>query len=370
MSDTSDRWTRRDLLNGVLAALAVSPASVAEAKSGFYGLQGEWDVDPQVQQFWNDLGKTRKDRQDLSGDHSATKRGSKPVMTDPGRAPIFFFATDPSDSTTWQRANKVDRSRLLSADSAKNPKGDVTLQLRVNGIKLSNSDQNLFGKIENGSLRLDVGQAASFGPSIGDLVWTAIASIWPTTSGKLPPTQNMNFDPGTTWGKVSKTPLPGGNGTLLWNFFVNKKPSVLSRLISTIQGITSSTEVVLPLLGLPGYVVSAFNAFNKIFGAVPQTPTFLFQQSEWEDVVCTQSGLSDNVLTSNSAVRFTKGGQYIVVPTSQAELFLQGIKAQQFSLSSGRIVKATDGVPETAALRYLTDVTYATFTADVEPGLS
>jgi hypothetical protein len=362
---------RREMLMRTLATLAASPLLV-EAAHLVDTTKPDKDTDPQAQAFWRSLARTGRfgiGPDAPSVDQPVRNTTGSPVMTDPGRAPIFFFAADPSNSSTWVRANEVDQSKLLGP-SSNNPKNDANLQIRVAGVKLSNSDQSSFGKIENGSLRLDVGQAQSFGPTVGNLVWTAIASIWPSVAGKLPATQNVNFDPGTTWGGVSKTPLPGGGGALLWNFFVNKKPTVFSKIISTLQGSLPSTAVVLPLLGLPGYVLSAFAAFNKILGALPQTPTFLFQQAEWQEVVCTQSSLTSNILSAEGAVRLVKGGQYIVVPTVQADSFLTEVKAQAYSLALGRIVKPSDQVPETAALKYLTDVTYATFAVDVGPGLS
>lgn len=359
---------RRDLLAGALTTIVAAPL-MAEAGVQLGTTPADTDTDPRAQAFWQALATTRTGK---LGTHLHTlgqpvgDTTAAPVMTDPDRAPIFFYAANPNDSSTWIRAYKVDKSKLLAA-SADNPKSDARVRIRVTGVKLSNSDQSNFGKIENGSLRIDVGQAQSFGLTVGNLVWTAIASIWPTVAGKLPATQNMNFDPGTTWGGKSETPLPGGGGALLWNFFVNKKPSIISKVFSTLQGTLPSAAVVLPLLGLPGYVVSAFNAFNKIFGAIPQTPTFLFQQTEWQDVVCTQSSLAGS---SEGAVRLVDESQYIVVPTAQADSFLTQINKKTYALSLGRIVSPSDLVPETAALNYLTDITYATCGVGVAKGLS
>ena len=210
------------------------------------------------------------------------------------------------------------------------------------------------------------------GPSVGNLVWTAIGAIWPTVGGKLPATPTTNFDPGQAWQTISKvTPLPAGNGNLLWNFLVNKKPSLLSQIFKTLQGsVLPTAGIVAPLLGLPGYVVSAFIAFNKILSAIPQSPTYLFQQQEWRDVVCTQAALAANNLNPDGPVRLLDGKQYIVVPTSQADSFLKQVTTTKYVLTNGRIISPTDSIPETAALNYLKDVTYANFGVGVKEGLS
>lgn len=365
---------RRDLLGGALTALAAAALAIPEA-SAQAPTAGQiyLETDLKAQAFWRAMG-TRAGSGHIGAEaiygQEVYQAGeaNNPVMTDPGRAPIFYYAADPSDSTTWVRANSVSPSLLL-ASGADNPKNDASVELRVNAVKLSESDEHGFGRIENGSLRIDVGQAESFGPTVGTLVWTAIASIWPTVAGKLPPTPDVNFNPGTVWGGISQIPLPGGGGSLLWNFFLNKKQSMLSKVITTLQGTLPSAEVVLPLLGLPGYVLSAFVALNKILGAIPQTPTFLFQQAEWQNVACTQSNLS-GMLPGTDTLRLVNGGQYIAVPTEQAASFMQQIASQRYTLNLGRIVKPTDEVPETAALNYLMDVTYATLGVAVCKGLN
>jgi hypothetical protein len=353
---------RRHILASLLAATAATPL-VANAGLQVGGPITLTEMDPNARAFWNALGtKVNKSGQAF---------GQPPPPADPGRAPIFFYAKDPGDSTKWIRANAISQSELLATDSQKNPHGDTNFKFRVNAVKFSTDDQNAVGKIENGSLRIDVGQAQSFGPSVGNLIWTAIGSIWPTVAGKLPATPAANFDPGTTWQTPSKVvPLPGGSGSLLWNFFVNKKPSILSQIIKTLQGALPTATIVAPLLGLPGYAVSAFAAFNKIFGAIPQTPTFLFQQQEWQDVVCTQAAAAANTLNPGGSVGLIDGKQYIAVPTSQADSFFSEISMKKYVLTNGRIVLPNDPIAETAAVKYFPNVTYATFGVSVKAGLS
>ena len=54
--------------------------------------------------------------------------------------------------------------------------------------------------------------------------------INPDKAGKLPPLAELKFDPATTWGKARSIPVPGGGGYWTWNFFVQKKDSLLSRI--------------------------------------------------------------------------------------------------------------------------------------------
>jgi hypothetical protein len=363
---------RRDLLFasalgtiGATRMLAVPELQVSSRK-----IDTE-ETDPNAQAFWSALGT----KQAVTPKGSGNTHGFAPdtQIADPQRAPIFLYVKDPTDSTKWIRANKIAKSELLVTNPQKNANGDVNIKIRVNAVKLSQADQNAFGTIQNGSLRIDVGQTEPFGPSVGNLIWTAFGSIWPTLGGKLPPTPTLNFDLGDTWNQVPKkvTPLPRGGGSLLWNFFVNKEPSTLSKVFNALKGAASNTAVVLPLLGLPGYALSAFTAFNKLFGAIPQTPKYLFQHISWEDVACTQAAADANAaLNPSGSVALIDGKQYIVVPTSHADSFVKQISMKKYLLENGRIILPGDPIAETAALKYFTDTTYATFTVSVKEGLS
>lgn len=377
----NNRFRRRDFLATSLASIATAPV----LRGGDHPItaisRSDGNQPSVAQKFWWRLGSPV--RRTAAPHHigalartadglTQANRAPGEVLADPSRAPIFFFATDPNDSTTWKRANQVDTSKLLdksSADSSK-PVEDVTVGYVVDGVKLSDQDQERLGKIVNGSLRVDVGQAKPFGSDIGNLVWTAIAALLPGADSKLPQTQNVSFDPGTVWGSVSTVPLPGGSGSLLWNFFVNQKPSVFAQVVEWLKTNITPIGLVVPLLGLPGYVMTAFVAFNRILGAMPQSPTFLFQQQEWANVICTKHALNANILLAPDAIRLSNGGTYIVVPIAHEQAFFNEVSTTKYVIAFGRIVKPGDEqIAESKALSYLNDVTYATLTFAVNQGL-
>lgn len=363
--------TRRDALLGGLSA--VVGASLFDPRKLTAESKQKTEVmatDERTQSFWRELGKSHQNVFDNQNQTEETLgvQPNQSTYADPQRMPIFFCAVDPRKSSTWCRANEVPDSRLL--DTTKGKVKDVNLQLLVNGFKLSNSDHSRLGKIVNGSLRIDVGQTSPLTPTIGNLVWTALAAIVPGAGAKLPQTQAVNFDPGTVWGSVQKVPLPDGGGSILWNFFLNKEPSGLSRFLHWLRGNANSIDVALPLLGFPGYVLSAFEAFNKILGAIPQTPTFLFQQTQWSYIACTNSS-AGNLLYKTIALRMFPGAQYVIVPEAHSESFFNAVSKGQYVLADGRVVKpGEEEYAEQAALTHLKDITYVTMTVDSALGLS
>ena len=59
------------------------------------------------------------------------------------------------------------------------------------------------------------------------LAWAAIAAVHPDRTNKLPPLENLSFDPAESWQR--NITLPGGAGSWAINIFAEKEESGFRR---------------------------------------------------------------------------------------------------------------------------------------------
>jgi len=187
----------------------------------------------------------------------------------PGRLVDYYhYYTDPTTKETSLRlATTINSNELLDHD------GDITASVNVNGFRMAGEDRQTFDQLQSAQLRIDVVQAQSMMPEYLDtMAWMSLAGLFPDKTGKLPPLEDMSFDPASSSQKMKQMVLPGGWGQMAVNLSMTHKDSTFFSVIKT---LTSEVGKFSPLLGLPAISVTALQGFCSLYGAMEQRTTFL-----------------------------------------------------------------------------------------------
>jgi hypothetical protein len=215
---------------------------------------------------------------------------------------FFHYTSD----KTLRYANTIDAKEMMDHV------GDITAAVNVSGFRLAGEDREQFDKLQSAQLRIDVLQNKSLMNILDPMAWTSLAALFPDKSGKLPPMQDLSFDPATTWEKMQKIILPGGVGKWAINLSMAHKES---QFISIMKTLTTEVNRFAPVLGLPAISMTALKGFCTLYGAFEQRTTFLlnsfpqlaFATQAAREAAETQQGV--NLVT----------GDYILVPHAYNE---------------------------------------------------
>ncbi|MGD0796254.1 MAG: hypothetical protein ABR910_00900 [Acidobacteriaceae bacterium] len=315
------------------------------------------------QSFWDSFG-TAADSANAppSGVHG---RGlfKKPAAdgssnTAPGRLVDYYhYYTDPkTKQTSLRQATSITTEELLDHP------GDITASVAVNGFRMAGDDRQTFDQLQSAQLRIDVVQAQSLMPEYLDtMAWMSLAGLFPDKTGKLPPLEDLSFDPATSAQKTKQMVLPGGSGQMAVNLSMTHKDSLLFTIIKNLN-----TEVgrFAPLIGLPAISVSALKGFCTLYGAMEQRTTFLLNSMP-RPAYATQ--LARQLAQTSQGLNLV-AGDYVLVPNSfSAELtpYLDKLDLQQ-----GYLVPK--GSPSTASVYDLAaalkpDITYLSASIGLKP---
>lgn len=308
--------------------------------------------------FWNSFGASV---QPASMSASGRTRGLFSHKAQPDQSAgaidrqVDFFHYDP-DKKEMRFATSIQPSELIDHG------GDVTASLAVNGFRMAQEDRAQFERLQSAQLRIDVVQQKSLMQDVLDpMAWTSLASLFPDSSGSVPPLQNLNFDPGASQKSMKQVVLPGGSGQWAVNLSMVHKESSFG---SALQMITGALGKFAPIVGLPAISVEALQGFSSMYGAFEQRTTFLinsfpqlaFTTQQARSAAQTQQGVN---LVS---------GDYVLVPhtfTDQLTPYLDKLELRQ-----GYLVPK--GSPDNSsvidlALALKPDITYLSATFGVKP---
>jgi hypothetical protein len=219
-------------------------------------------------------------------------------------------------------ADGLRYSEQIGEDELPDYPGDVGASLNVGGLRLSSADRQQYNDLKSAQLRIDMLQGKRMFNLLDPLSWTAIAGIFPSAQGTLPPLQNLSFDPSTSLRNMQQIVLPGGVAHLAVNLSMIHRDSafgiVLKQLANNAPGIAS-------LLGLPAISVTALQGFSQFYGTLESKAQFLFQ---------TRPTLAFTTRAARRAQDSTIGmnlppGDYVLVPqayTDQLKPFLKNLK--------------------------------------------
>ena len=357
-------------LIGLLETAASEPAFAQQLMAAVAQSSGGGGIGPAIGQhdsksFWDSFG-TAADTPDTapSGVHGrglfkkpAAAGGGTTVASD-RLVDYYHYYTDPKTKETSLRlATSIDPNELMDHE------GDISASVNVNGFHMAGEDRQTFDQLQSAQLRIDMVQNQSLIPNYLDtMAWMSLAGLFPDKTGKLPPLQDLTFNPSTSGGgKMNQMVLPGGSGQMAVNLSMTHKESMF---YSVIKNLTSEIGRFSPLLGLPAISVTALKGFCSLYGAIEQRTTFLlnsmpkaaFATQAARESAQTQAGL--NLVP----------GDYILVPnaySAQLVPYLDKLEMRQGYLVPKGSPKTTSVYDLAASLK--PDITYLSASLGLKP---
>lgn len=330
---TTDRRTflQETLLSGGLAGLIGSDPGGRRLSEHLLSFAGQIVTEPPAgkhdsRSFWDSFGAEA----DSSGGGSPAGVHGRGLIhkstADTGSGDLdrqidFFHYTK---DKTLQYANTIQAKDMLDHV------GDITASVNVSGFRLAGEDRDQFDKLQSAQLRIDVLQNKSLMNILDPMAWTSLAALFPDKSGKLPPMQDLSFDPATTWEKMQKIVLPGGVGKWAVNLSMAHKES---QFVSVMKSLTTEVNRFAPVLGLPAISMTALKGFCSLYGAFEQRTTFLLNSFP-QLAFATQAAREE--ATTGAGLNLVSG-DYILVPhayTTQLTPFLDKLELRQGYLVS------------------------------------
>jgi hypothetical protein len=353
--------TRRDFFKDVL--LTTSLGGLLSARPGLAQalaakLDAEIDAPPpgehDSKNFWSSFVT---EGQAPSGVHGRGVFGSHKATTGPAdvNRQIDWIHYDPDKGLRYPSA--IQSEELLEYPG----ETDINASVNVGGFRMAGEDQDKFEKLQSAQLRIDVLQRKSLLNLLDPMAWTSLAALYPDKAGKLPPLQNLSFDPGSTWEKMQKIILPGGSGQIAVNVSMAHKESTF---VSVLKMINSEVGRFAPVLGLPQISTTALNSFCTLYGSLEQRTTFLLNGFP-QPAYTTRGARAD----AGSSQGFNLiAGDYILVPhvyAEQLQPLLDKLEVRQgFLVPRG---SSTNTSVYDIATKLNPDITYVTATIKLSP---
>jgi hypothetical protein len=269
----------------------------------------------------------------------------------------YHYYTDPkTKDTTLRLATSIDTSELMDHE------GDITASVAVNGFHMAGEDRETFDKLQSAQLRIDTVQNQSLMPEYLDtMAWMSLAGLFPDSSGKLPPLQDLSFDPSKGSQKMSQMVLPGGSGQVAVNLSMTHKESTFYTII---KNLTNEVGRFSPLIGLPAISVAALKGFCNLYGAMEQRTTFLLNSMP-KSAYATQ--LARAAAQTSSGLNLVPG-DYVLVPNAHsAELtpYLDKLEMREGYLVPKGSPKTTSVYDLAASMK--PDITYLSANIGLKP---
>jgi hypothetical protein len=239
--------------------------------------------------------------------------------------------------------------------------GDVTASMNVGGVRLSSADRAAFENKRSAQLRIDLLQGQRMYGMVDPLAWMALAGIFPTKAGSLPPLQNLSFDPGTSMQNMSQIVLPGGLAHMAVNVSMLPRESPF---LSVLFRLVNDASRVAPILGLPAISATALSGFSQLYGMLENHTTFLFQ-SRPQLAYATQRAHQG----SNTTIGMNlPAGDYILVPqahTDDLKPYLNSLKLVNGYLVDKSAPKSSSVYEQAESTK--PDISYVTMNVGVKP---
>ncbi len=369
MSTNRRRFLQQTLMTGGLVGLLESSGSrsalaeemMAAAAVGDVGVDAPHDS----KNFWDAFGAVADSpsTQNAPGLHGRglfkkpDAAGANPSGASDRLIDYYHYYTDPKTKDVSLRlATSIDPSELLDHE------GDITASIAVNGFHMAGEDRDTFDKLQSAQLRIDTVQNQSLMPEYLDtMAWMSLAGLFPDSSGKLPPLEDLSFDPSKGSQKMSSMVLPGGSGQVAVNLSMTHKESTFYTII---KNLTNEVGRFSPLIGLPAISVAALKGFCNLYGAMEQRTTFLLNSMP-KAAYATQ--LARAAAQTSSGLNLVPG-DYVLVPNAHsAELtpYLDKLEMRQgYLVPKGS--PATTSVYDLAASTK-PDITYLSTNIGLKP---
>ena len=363
MSSSRRTFLQQTLIAGGLVALfesASARGALAEEMKAVGASDSAVNAPHNSQSFWDTFGAV------ADGTHTPVGIGTRGLKRKEPDNPsgasdrlvdYYHYYVDPkTKDTTLRLASSIDTNELLDHP------GDISASVAVNGFHMAGEDRDTFNKLQSAQLRLDMVQNESLMPQYLDtMAWVSLAGLFPDSSGKLPPLQDLSFDPSKGSQKMSQIVLPGGSGQVAVNLSMTHKESTL---YSIIKNLTNEVGRFSPLLGLPSISVAALKGFCNLYGAMEQRTTFLLNSMP-KSAYATQ--LARAAAQTNAGLNLVPG-DYVLVPNAHSAVLTPYL--DKLEMREGYLVPK--GSPKTTSVYDLAatmkpDITYLSTNIGLKP---
>jgi hypothetical protein len=280
------------------------------------------------------------------------------VAEAPGRmVDYYLYSTDPKTKATSLRlATSITPDELLDHP------GDISASVNINGVRMAGDDRQTFDQLQSAQLRIDMVQNQSLLPNYLDtMAWMSLAGLFPDKSGKLPPLEDLSFNPSSNAQKMSQIVLPGGSGQVAVNLSMTHKESTLYTII---KNLSNEVGRFSPLIGLPAISVSALQGFCSLYGAMEQKTTFLLNSMP-KPAYVTQ--LARQLAQTQAGLNLVPG-DYVLVPN----MFSADLTPYLDKLDMRQGYLVPKGSPDTTSVYDLAaalkpDITYLSASIGLKP---
>jgi hypothetical protein len=333
---------------------AQARGNIGDVKGGSVGqAQGAHDSE----QFWSSFGSSLTPSASEQANRTRGLFSHKKPDPTAGALDrqIDFFHYDAANNNI-RFATTIEPKELLDYH------GDIQASLAVNGFRMAQEDRSKFQQLQSAQLRIDVVQTRSLMQTLLDpMAWTSLATMFPDSSGNLPPMQNLSFDPGAASQKMKQVVLPGGSGQWAVNLSMAHKESSFVGILKT---ISSAVGKFAPIVGLPQIGVEALQGFSQMYGAFEQRTTFLLNSFPQLGFATQQARAAAQTAQGFNLVP----GDYILVPHAFTDQLMPHLDSLE--LRQGYLVPK--GAPTNTsvidlALPLKPDITYLSATIGLKP---
>jgi hypothetical protein len=360
MSNLRRSFLKELLAAGTLQGLFASPG-MGQAMSAFLdpdSAENQQDIDAKAYRFWSDF--LSSDAEPIVG-ANGQRRGGSPSRPDDAQPVFWHYGPE-----GFKNAAELDSSKLISA-------GDVMISVNTSAVKVAEEDQRTFQRLQNAQIRVDIAQKTAIIPILEAMAYTVVGGMrsfqaeskaGAKAAKKAPPStvQNISVSSDAAWQKMQNIPLPAGEGRWALNLEAQRKDSLFCKVL---QNVVKESGLFVPMLGLPGIVMSALNSFNIIYGAL-HAGTVPIIKGNPVRVFATQEAVQRTGAPGSVTGILLQSGTYILIPAKQSP---PGEQLKNLSVIQGRVVPPKTAAPDldAAAADTLKGVTYVTFDVEVTP---
>jgi hypothetical protein len=329
------------LLTALLPKLAAAQTAGAQASAE--------DTPHDSYQFWNGFFDSVNPYSPNYGQKAAA-RGPGDQLPDP--AAMTQYLHYKTDEKKLRYATDIGKGELLDHP------GDVAVSIALSQYRPGTGDSN----VHAAQLRVDTSQIHPFMNILAPLAWTAIASLKPDKSGKIPSLDQLGFkSPQATQG-TSKILLNQGTGKLAVNI---SKAAKTSAFVKALNVMIAGAKMVAPLVSLPAISVPALSSFTEVLSYWENRTKFLMA-GNLTAAVATQQAFDDPEREDRYIGLLN--GDYLMVPQKHTDELAKELP--NLDLVQGYLVRkdADPNLPlQSRAQSTLPGITYASMRVGVQP---
>jgi hypothetical protein len=271
-------------------------------------------------------------------------------LPEPGLKTQYLHYKEDENKLRW--ATDIAPQELLSDN------GDVYASIQISQFRPAGKDINA----KPSQLRIDTTQKFPYLNLLSPMAWTAVASLSPSSAGKIPNLDSLGFKSEQATAATKNIVLTRGTGKMA----VNISRAHNESFIKVLQVMIAGARLGAPLVALPAVSVPAMSAFSEAF-AYWENHTRYLMNSRLTTVVATQTAHRDPE-REDSYIGLVSGDYVMVKEQDANEIskYLSDLKLDQGYLVQ-KDADPNQNVSARASSPGVPSITYATMRVAVKP---